>query len=321
MYGYIDKIEIFRKADEQFAYITYRRSRNAYFAITVLTENEKIVLIQPAPMHKQFTVPYPGGYAPIQRLPDFCLLKIFNLYNIHEQAMLSVVCERFRNVMKKHLLHTNEKISYIGNNPLEGIASACRFVQCINPKYFQLTFKTESLESLEKIFYKIEIDFNQTDRILEIERSYYNQYLTNFASIINWFRVLCIHVDKIVTGMEIISMEPCKSVRTLNIIGSGDTKTMPIMKSLNCLPELETIRFENIFFDANHQFDGYYDTSRKLCCFEFVKCKFNSDKSFLLGIINKLDKRSIQIIDKGIGFELWQLGSAYNVLAVSIGLV
>lgn len=318
VYGTLEKIEIFNDGNMQYAHVTFRKSAYAYLAINLLSNKEIIELIRPAPIHKQLKRPISNSNAPIKKLVDDCLVFIFEQCNIHDLATLSVTCERFRTVLKERIFNKSKNISFIGNNIPEGIITALRLVQSINPKHFKLSLRKKMLKSLDPIFYECEIDFDQTDRILDMEVSYFNQYGNSFEPIKNLFHKLIIRIDTEIPGTVLSSTNIFKFVRVLTIIGMTTLKTLPFIETLNWVPELEVMSFENLLFGPNHKFNKYYETSPKMRRFEFSGCQYISDKSFLLDIINKPDKRCVEFNRNGIEFQASELGSKDEMFEVSI---
>lgn len=321
LFGSLEKIEIFSKENEKFAHITYKDSRQAYFAIFYLeqTEPKWLLSIKPASIHKQPNWNVSKSFPSMLKLSDDCLEEIFKIFNVHEQALLSIVCERFRKVLKERIFLRKNIITFTGNNPLEGIVTACRLIQSIKPNHFELTFKPVNLASQIHIYYRIQIKLNNTGTIFNVHEYYFYQYIHHFESILKRFNILNMILSHKARNSysTITSSKIFESVGLFVIKGLGIEKPIPKITKLNWLPRLTAIRIENGYIDEV-KLSEYLKSSEKLDRFEIFNCSVYSDKMFFDNLINKNDIRSITIYYNEITFKNTLIGGMEGVIEVKV---
>lgn len=271
-----------------------------------------MVTICPAWLHLQPNRNFSETLSP---LPADCLERIFNKCNIHDQAALAVTCEYFRMAMLDRIFLRTNKILCVGNNAKQGITTACRIMHSIGRMNVKISIKPKEVSLLGNIFYQIEIDFDQAEKILDIDEKYCYLYISVLKPFFHFFQVLILNVrENLRRDYPVIKFEnKWKSVHLLVVKGLGHDNHIPHIEKLANLPNLTSLRFENASFHESHQLTDYLLQSNKLDRFELINCELNSDEQFIEDIINKADTRSIVVVCNQLSFVENTMGSVQEV--------
>lgn len=284
------------------AHVTYKNSSDAHTIYRrYYYEIEEVRLVEMAPYFLQ-----PGciEMTSIMELPDDCLIQIFKLCGLFDQAALSVTCERFRNLMVNNIFHEIKVFRFENWNDRKVIIAASQVIQSINPLNFELTEVTEKeclcfsiIQSLNWPFKSLQhvnlfdrnatmldhllLKFDCDKRVLNITHPLFNEYNDSFEKISDRFECLIIlNVNRKDLDTTVTFKTMFRSVTSL-FIESGTDIDVPKINNLNFLPNLQKMYFLSFFFGKDATIKSYYELNPNLREVYVAHCSFFSDKSFV----------------------------------------
>lgn len=292
-FGSLEKIKVFCKGTDTFAHITFKDSRNAYFALLHFGEKKKFEI-------RLASVQNQPDYSLLTRLPNELLIKIFEYCNfIHDQAAILATCERFRNIMKKKVFDKLNEIKYRGHNASEGITTACHLLKHIDANGFKLSFELKRTISTGIFFYEINIDFKCSKRILVTDSVFILKYAAELSQIKNQFSVL--HL-KMVTGSPALSSLGNDYHHVTTLFFDCEDVGIPFYP-LNSLMEnvknVSTICFRNL---GCNSFSIKSLLNSKINRLILINCYFLNESELISSIIqtDKSERQELELIYSGI---------------------
>lgn len=271
-FGEVEFMQIIKNGNDAFMHITFERSRDLYFAYLhyqSIGDDDKIEI---ARMDQQ-----PDQLRKITDLPNECLSHVFKYCDVPTQSVLLSTCTRFRAILVQMLL-TEKKVREFKRDSLgEGIKIARNILRSCKVTAYIL--KAEYDNRYKKTSNNISIDFNTTQKILEIDLGMLNEHYHLFKQFSNEIEIL--RLQNILISDERIGKN-LKFPRAISIefVGVSGLLQIPQIESLEGMPKLKTLRFAKVMFHPDVEFQQCFERT-EIKEIVFSKCVLRNFSKFL----------------------------------------
>lgn len=280
----LSKIEIFSDdhSNTKFSHVTFKESETAYLALldcSLNLESNRIIEIRPADVHLQPDNPVDSATSPFYNLPNGCLLAIFNFCSFDTLAMVSLVCKKMSDLLRREVFSKSTVFNFITANDVQvekTLQTVSHLVQCLNPSVFHLKIFRNSQISAK--WPAITVDLKSTKSQISIDKDFLkSEWLPHLRKIAKCIKSVHLRIS-INDDDDFVPFngDTFPNATELTVTGYSIRCDIPNLSLvISFLPKLETISLRNGTIDWQHIID-YCRLAKKLQSIGFKNCCFDS---------------------------------------------